>query len=375
LRYWVTEMHVDGFRFDLAAALAREFHEVNRLAAFFDLVNQDPVVSQVKLIAEPWDVGDGGYQVGGFPPLWTEWNGKYRDSVRDFWRGEPASLGEFASRFTGSSDLYEIDGRRPIASINFVTAHDGFTMTDLVSYNEKHNDANGEGNRDGESHNRSWNHGVEGPTEIGEINRLRERQKRNFLTTLLLSQGVPMISHGDELGRTQRGNNNVYGQDNELSWVDWADARHHDVLTVFTTALSRLRAAHPVFRRRRFFQGRPMPGEKAPDIAWLRRDGEPMTEADWTAQSGMTMTVFLNGQGIPERDALGEPIVDDSFLVLFNPLGEEVAFTLPPRAFSRAWTTVVDTADPLLVARKRTFRAAGTIDVAGHAMVVLKARP
>jgi isoamylase len=374
LRYWVTEMHVDGFRFDLAASLAREFHEVNRLAAFFDLVNQDPVVSQVKLIAEPWDVGDGGYQVGGFPPLWTEWNGKYRDSVRDFWRGEPASLGEFASRFTGSSDLYEIDGRRPIASINFVVAHDGFTLTDLVSYNGKHNEANGEDNRDGESHNRSWNCGVEGPTEDREVNVLRERQKRNFLATLLLSQGVPMIAHGDELGRTQGGNNNVYCQDNEISWVDWADARHHDVLTQFTAALNKLRADHPVFRRRRFFRGRPVPGTKVPDIAWLRRDGEPMTQQDWTAQSGMTMTVFLNGNGIWERDALGEPIVDDSFVLLFNPLGEKVTFTLPPRAYGRAWEIVVDTADPLLAARKRVTKAGGTLEVDGHSMTVLKCR-
>jgi len=374
LRYWVTEMHVDGFRFDLAAALAREFHEVNRLAAFFDLVNQDPVVSQVKLIAEPWDVGDGGYQVGGFPPLWTEWNGKYRDSVRDFWRGEPSSLGEFASRFTGSSDLYEIDGRRPIASINFVTAHDGFTLNDLVSYNEKHNQANGEGNNDGESHNRSWNCGAEGPTEDGDINALRERQKRNFLATLLLSQGVPMISHGDELGRTQQGNNNTYCQDNELAWVDWADARHHDVLTKFTAAVTKLRADHPVFRRRRFFQGRPLPGEKVPDIAWLRRDGEPMTQADWNTLGGMTMTVYLNGDGIPERDALGEPIADASFLLLFNPLGEQVTFTLPPKAFGRTWETVVDTADPLLASRRRIAKAGGAVGVGGHTMVVLRCR-
>ncbi|MEV8503615.1 glycogen debranching protein GlgX [Actinoplanes sp. NPDC051475] len=374
LRYWVTEMHVDGFRFDLAASLAREFHEVNRLAAFFDLVNQDPVVSQVKLIAEPWDVGDGGYQVGGFPPLWTEWNGKYRDTVRDFWRGEQASLGEFASRFTGSSDLYEIDGRRPIASINFVTAHDGFTLEDLVSYNDKHNDANGEHNRDGESHNRSWNCGAEGPTDDPEIIKLRERQKRNFLATLLLSQGVPMIAHGDELGRTQRGNNNVYAQDNELSWIDWTDARHHDVLTQFTRRLTKLRADHPIFRRRRFFTGEPAGDSKVPDIAWLRRDGEPMTAQEWTAQSGMTMTVFLNGHGIPERDALGEAITDASFLVLFNPLPENVTFTVPPRAYGRTWETVVDTADPLLANRKKTVRAAGTLDVGGHTMVVLRCR-
>ncbi|HET6529920.1 MAG TPA: glycogen debranching protein GlgX [Actinoplanes sp.] len=374
LRYWVTEMHVDGFRFDLASALAREFHEVNRLAAFFDLVNQDPVVSQVKLIAEPWDVGDGGYQVGGFPPLWTEWNGKYRDSVRDFWRGEPSSLGEFASRFTGSSDLYEIDGRRPIASINFVTAHDGFTLTDLVSYNGKHNDANGEGNADGESHNRSWNCGVEGPTDDSSVNTLRERQKRNFLATLLLSQGVPMISHGDELGRTQGGNNNVYCQDNEISWVDWPDARHHDLLTRFTARLNQLRADHPIFRRRRFFRGEPLPGSTVTDIAWLRRDGEPMTPADWTARTGMTMTGVLHGNGIPERDALGEPITDASFLVLFNPLGEQVTFTVPPVAYGRTWEIVVDTADPLLATRRKIIRASGTLDVGGHTMAVLKCR-
>ena len=374
LRYWVIEMHVDGFRFDLAAALAREFHEVDRLAAFFDLVNQDPIVSQVKLIAEPWDVGDGGYQVGGFPPLWTEWNGKYRDSVRDFWRGEPAGLGEFASRFTGSSDLYEVDGRRPLASINFVTAHDGFTLTDLVSYDDKHNDANGEDNRDGESHNRSWNCGVEGPTEDPGIVALRERQKRNFLATLLLSQGVPMISHGDELGRTQGGNNNVYCQDNETSWVDWADARNQDVLTRFVRQLTKLRAEHPIFRRRRFFTGDPVGDSKVPDIAWLRRDGEAMTEADWNTRSGMTMTVFLNGHGIPERDALGEEITDDSFLLLFNPLGDDVTFTLPGRDYGRTWEIVVNTADPLLAARRHTAKAGGRVDVPGHTLVVLRCR-
>ena len=374
LRYWVTEMHVDGFRFDLASTLAREFYDVDRLSTFFEVVQQDPIVGQVKLIAEPWDVGPGGYQVGNFPPNWTEWNGKYRDTVRDFWRGEPASLGEFASRFTGSSDLYEIDGRRPIASINFVTAHDGFTLTDLVSYNEKHNQANGEDNRDGDSHNRSWNCGTEGPTEDGEITALRERQKRNFLATLLLSQGVPMISHGDELGRTQRGNNNVYCQDNELSWVDWADARNNDVLTRFTAGLTALRAAHPIFRRRRFFHGGPVDGSKVPDLAWLRRDGAPMTEADWTTGMNSTMTVFLNGEGIPERDALGEPIVDQSFLLLFNPLGVGATFTLPDRVYGRSWETVVDTADPLLANRRRVTRAGGRLDVDAHTMVVLRCR-
>jgi glycogen operon protein len=377
LRYWVTEMHVDGFRFDLAAALAREFHEVNRLAAFFDLVNQDPIVSQVKLIAEPWDVGDGGYQVGGFPPLWTEWNGKYRDSVRDFWRGEPASLGEFASRFTGSSDLYEIDGRRPIASINFVTAHDGFTMNDLVSYNHKHNDANGEGNRDGESHNRSWNCGVEGPTDDAAIVALRERQKRNFLATLLLSQGVPMILHGDELSRSQSGNNNVYCQDNELSWVDWEDARQHDILTRFTAQVTRLRAEHPIFRRRRFFRGEPVVDSSVEDIAWLRQDGTRMTPQDWASGSVRTIMVFLNGNGIPERDALGEPILDDSFLVLFNPLPSTVTFTLPGKEYGQMWEIVVDTADPLLAkaATKRSnTKAGGRIQTVGHTLLVLKCR-
>ena len=375
LRYWVTEMHVDGFRFDLASALAREFHEVDRLAAFFDLVNQDPIVSQVKLIAEPWDVGDGGYQVGGFPPLWTEWNGKYRDTVRDFWRGEPASLGEFASRFTGSSDLYEADNRRPIASINFVTAHDGFTLDDLVSYNDKHNEANGEDNRDGESHNRSWNHGVEGPTDDPEVDALRERQKRNFLTTLLLSQGVPMIAHGDELGRTQQGNNNVYCQDNELSWVDWDDARDHDVLTVFTARLTALRAEHPIFRRQRFFQGRPIQRLQAwTDIAWLRPDGEPMTDEDWHADSPARHDVFLNGHGIPERDALGER--DRRRLVpaaVQRRPPRRPPSPCPTRATAGAWETVVDTADPLLAnARRRYPRPGSKLRLAPRSATVLQ---
>jgi isoamylase len=375
LRYWITDMHVDGFRFDLAAALAREFHEVNRLAAFFDLVNQDPVVSQVKLIAEPWDVGEGGYQVGGFPPLWTEWNGKYRDSVRDFWNGGPAGLGEFATRFSGSADLYEIDGRRPIASINFATAHDGFTLQDLVSYNGKHNEANGEDNRDGEDHNRSWNYGVEGPTDDLAVVRLRERQKRNFLATVLLSQGVPMLSHGDELSRSQQGNNNVYCQDNELSWVDWNEARHHDVLTNFIARLARLRADHPVFRRRRFFQGRPVPGSDVPDIAWLRPDGQPMTEPDWVTGTGKAVTVFLNGRGIVESDPLGEDIVDDSFLVLFNAMPHAVAFTLPGTEYGRMWEIVLDTADPLLATaarRGRNTQPDGRIRMTARSVLVLR---
>ncbi len=377
LRYWVIEMHVDGFRFDLAATLARELHEVDRLSAFFDLVNQDPVVSQVKLIAEPWDVGEGGYQVGGFPPLWTEWNGKYRDTVRDFWRGEPASLAEFASRFTGSSDLYEADGRRPYASINFVTAHDGFTLTDLVSYNDKHNEANGEGNHDGESHNRSWNHGVEGPTEGGAVIALRERQKRNMLATLMLSQGVPMIAHGDELGRTQDGNNNVYCQDNEISWIDWKDARVHEVMTDFTAQLASLRAAHPVFRRRRFFQGRPIRGSNIEDIAWLRPDGQQMSDEDWNVGVANAIAIFLNGQGIPERDALGERITDDSFLLLINAHHQSVMFTLPDEAYGRMWEIVVDTADPLLAkARRRQShtKPGGRLRVAARSLLVLRCR-
>jgi isoamylase len=377
LRYWVLDMHVDGFRFDLAATLAREFHEVDRLSAFFDLVNQDPVVSQVKLIAEPWDVGEGGYQVGGFPPLWTEWNGKYRDTVRDFWRGEPATLAEFASRFTGSSDLYEADGRRPIASINFVTAHDGFTLNDLVSYNHKHNDDNGEGNRDGESHNRSWNCGTEGPTENGKIIALRERQKRNMLTTLLLSQGVPMLAHGDELGRTQNGNNNVYCQDSEISWVDWEEARLNSVLTEFTAGLTRLRAAHPVFRRRRFFQGRPIRGSNIEDIAWLRPDGQQMSEEDWNVGFAKTVGIFLNGRGIPERDDLGERIVDDSFLLLVNAHHRQITFTLPDKTYGESWEVTVDTADPLLAAARRKQRDAvpgGRMRVPARAMLVLRCR-
>ena len=375
LRYWVTEMHVDGFRFDLAAALAREFHEVDRLSAFFDLVNQDPIVSQVKLIAEPWDVGEGGYQVGGFPPLWTEWNGKYRDTVRDFWRGEPASLGEFALRFTGSSDLYEADNRRPIASINFVTAHDGFTLEDLVSYNEKHNEANGEDNNDGERHNRSWNHGIEGPTDDSDIHSLRERQKRNILSTLLLSQGVPMISHGDELSRSQRGNNNVYCQDNELSWIDWEDAREHEVLTEFTARLAALRAEHPVFRRKRFFQGRPIHGSSSTDIAWLRPDGQNMTDDDWSNDHMSAIAIYLSGHGIPDRNELGERVVDDSFLLLINASHQTSTFTLPDRTFGQAWERVVDTADPLLAGSRRHHHVAGARQrVPARTMHVLQCR-
>ncbi len=344
LRYWVLEMHVDGFRFDLAATLAREFYDVDRLAAFFELVQQDPVVSQVKLIAEPWDIGPGGYQVGNFPPQWTEWNGKYRDTVRDFWRGEPATLGEFASRLTGSADLYEHDGRRPVASINFVTAHDGFTLRDLVSYNEKHNEANGEDGNDGESHNRSSNFGVEGPTDDPGILTMRARQQRNFIATLLLSQGVPMLLHGDELGRTQQGNNNGYAQDNALTWVDW---EHVDQpLVEFTAALARLRREHPTFRRSRFFDGRPVlrEDERIPDIVWLRPDGTVMEPSDWDSGFGRAIGVFLNGNGIRERDRRGEDITDKHFIVLFNAGDDEVDFTLPDVDFSPRWDVLVDTA-------------------------------
>ena len=345
LRYWVLEMHVDGFRFDLASALAREFYDVDKLSTFFELVQQDPTISQVKLIAEPWDIGPGGYQVGNFPPQWTEWNGKYRDTVRDFWRGESATLGEFASRLTGSADLYEHDGRRPVASINFVTAHDGFTLADLVSYNEKHNDANGESNNDGESHNRSWNGGVEGPTDDPAIQTLRARQQRNFLATLLLSQGVPMVLHGDELGRTQHGNNNTYAQDSELSWVHWDAA--DTPLTEFVSAIARLRSQHPTFRRARFFDGRPVrrgEGEALPDIVWLTPAGDEMVPDDWGSGFGRAIGVFLNGQGIRERDARGEQITDLSFILYFNAHDESVDFTVPSEEYSAQWETVVDTA-------------------------------
>lgn len=345
LRYWVLEMHVDGFRFDLASTLAREFYEVDRLATFFELVQQDPVVSQVKLIAEPWDVGPGGYQVGNFPPQWTEWNGKYRDTVRDFWRGEPQALGEFASRLTGSADLYEHSGRRPVASINFVTAHDGFTLRDLVSYNEKHNEANGEDNNDGESHNRSSNMGVEGPTDDPEVRTRRAQQQRNFIATLLLSQGVPMLLHGDELGRTQGGNNNGYAQDNEITWVDWSSVDHP--LIEFTAALARLRKEHPTFRRSRFFDGRPVKmeeGDNIPDVVWLRPDGTLMQPEDWDSGFGRAVGVFLNGQGIRERDRRGETISDDHFLVLFNAGDEPVDFHVPAIQYSPEWDVYVDTA-------------------------------
>ena len=372
LRYWVLEMHVDGFRFDLASTLARELHDVDRLSAFFDLVQQDPVVSQVKLIAEPWDVGEGGYQVGNFPGLWTEWNGKYRDTVRDFWRGEPATLGEFASRLTGSSDLYEATGRRPGASINFVIAHDGFTLRDLVSYNEKHNEANGEDNNDGESHNRSWNCGVEGPTDDPEILDLRGRQSRNILATLLLSQGTPMIAHGDEIGRTQRGNNNVYCQDSELSWMDWSLAETNADLLEFTRNVIAMRRKHPVFRRRRFFEGKPIrSGDQTRDIAWLTPAGEEMTLEDWDSGFGKALAVYLNGEGIHEPNYRGERVVDDSFILCFNAHSDELQFEAPDSVYGSHWSVVLDTSVPTGVS-DATLPADGSITVPARSLLVLR---
>jgi isoamylase len=340
LRYWVEEMHVDGFRFDLAATLARELHDVDRLSAFFDIIQQDPVVRRVKLIAEPWDVGEGGYQVGNFPPLWSEWNGKYRDTVRDYWRGEDRTLGDFANRITGSSDLYALTGRVPSASINFVTAHDGFPLADLVSYNEKHNEANGEDNRDGESYNRSWNCGVEGPTNDPQVLALRRRLRRNFLATLMLSQGIPMLLGGDEIGRTQRGNNNAYCQDSEISWFDWQAA--DEQLLAFTAELIALRRKHPVFRRRRWFLGRPIHGAGVQDIGWCKPDGGEMSESDWREGQAKSLGVFLNGSAIQTLDARGEPVVDDSFYLAFNASSEPLPFRLPDGA-AWGWITMLDT--------------------------------
>jgi glycogen operon protein len=369
LRYWIVDMHVDGFRFDLAATLARQFHDVDRLSAFFDLIQQDPVVSQVKLIAEPWDLGHGGYQVGNFPPLWSEWNGKYRDTVRDFWRGEDQTLSEMAYRFTGSSDLYESGGRRPSASVNFVTAHDGFTLADLTSYNEKHNEANQEGNTDGESHNRSWNSGAEGPTDDPGILELRARQRRNFLATLLLSQGIPMILGGDEMGRSQGGNNNAYCQDNETSWFDWENL--DGTLVAFTTRMVALRRDHPVFRRRRWFQGRPLHGKGIADLAWFRPDGTEMEEQDWESGFAKSMAVFLNGDAIATTDARGARVVDDSFLVVFNAHHDDVDFTLPPDRFSSRWVKVVDTADAF--SEGEQLKAGDSLEVPGRSLAVLRA--
>ncbi len=374
LRYWVLDMHVDGFRFDLAATLARELHDVDRLSSFFDIIQQDPVISQVKLIAEPWDVGEGGYQVGNFPPLWSEWNGKYRDTVREYWRGdwrgEDQTLGDFAYRLTGSSDLYATTGRRPSASINFITAHDGFTLRDLVSYNEKHNEANGEENRDGESHNRSWNCGVEGDTDDPEVNALRARQQRNFLATLFLSQGIPMLLGGDEMGRTQGGNNNAYCQDNEVSWFDWENVDTE--LLEYTARLIALRREHPVFRRRRWFLGTRIHGEGVRDIAWFRPDGELMGNEDWQTGFAKSLGVFLNGDAITSLDARGDQVVDDSFCVLFNGYHEAIPFRLPPHPnWGERWVKVLDTSKPV-PAEGEEVAAGGEIPVEGRAVVVLR---
>jgi glycogen operon protein len=344
LRYWIVEMRVDGFRFDLASTLARELHEVNRLSAFFDIIHQDPTISQVKLIAEPWDVGEGGYQVGKFPQDWAEWNGKYRDCMRDYWRGADSMLGEFALRFTGSQDLYQNDYRRPTASVNFITAHDGFTLEDLVSYNEKHNEANGENNMDGENHNRSWNCNVEGPTDDPAILKLRKKQKRNFITTLFLSQGVPMLLAGDELGRTQRGNNNAYCQDNEISWLDWEKADYEFLR--YTKKVIKLVKEHPAFCRRGWFQGQPIRGIGVEDIAWFLPSGEEMSEEHWKNDFAKSLGIFLNGRGLRAVGVTGEPIIDDSFYLIFNAHHEPLDFKLPGMRYGKHWKKILDTSEP-----------------------------
>jgi glycogen operon protein len=370
LRYWILDMHVDGFRFDLAAALARGLHEVDRLSSFFDLIHQDPVINQVKLIAEPWDVGEGGYHVGNFPPQWSEWNGRYRDSVRDYWRSEDQTLADFASRLTGSSDLYAWSGRRPSASINFITAHDGFTLADLVAYDHKHNEANEEDNRDGEAHNRSWNSGVEGPTDDTAILDVRATRRRSMLTTLLLSQGVPMLLGGDEIGRTQGGNNNAYAQDNELSWFDWSAVDQE--LLAFVRRLIRFRADHPIFRRRRWFEGQPIHGAGVHDMNWFRPDGSEMTEDDWAVGHARSLAVFLNGNAITARGPKGEPIIDDSFLMAFNAAGEPIMFTLPSGLGGTDWEVEVDTSTAS--SRGTEVSANDKLQVAPWAVVLLRRR-
>ncbi|BAU12063.1 glycogen debranching protein GlgX [Leptolyngbya sp. NIES-3755] len=372
LRYWVTEMHVDGFRFDLASALARELYEVDNLASFFDIIHQDPILADVKLIAEPWDIGDGGYQVGNFPVLWSEWNGRYRDEMRDFWRGQDGKLGEFGYRFTGSPDLYQLNGRRPHASINFLTAHDGFTLRDLVSYNEKHNQANGEENRDGESHNRSWNCGIEGETDDAEVLSLRERQQRNMMSTLMLSQGIPMIVMGDEMGRTQSGNNNAYCQDNELSWLDWELCDRNEDLLNFTRELIHFRHEHPVFRRQRWFQGQAIHGSSVSDIAWFNLDGNDMTCEQWCNGYSKAIAVFLNGNELPDRGPKGGRIRDNSFLLLFNAHWDMLEFVLPARLRQRKWSAVINTKEPRFVTEKITFSGTKTVPVMGRSLVVLQ---
>jgi glycogen operon protein len=371
LRYWILEMHVDGFRFDLASTLARELHEVDRLGSFFDIIHQDPVISQVKLIAEPWDIGEGGYQVGNFPPGWAEWNGKYRDCMRDYWRGADSMLSEFALRFTGSPDLYKEGYRKPTASINFITAHDGFTLQDLFSYNEKHNEANGENNQDGESHNRSWNCGAEGPTDDTNIIALRNQQKRNFLTTLFLSQGVPMLVSGDELGKSQSGNNNAYCQDNEISWINW-QAEDKDLLS-FTQKLIHFQHAHPVFCRRRWFKGRPIQGSGVEDIAWFLPDGNSMNEENWNHDFAKSLGIFLNGKAIPSDGPKGEPITDNNFYIVFNAYEEELPYVLPSEEFGSAWIKVIDTHENFFEEKGgQSFAPGDIIKVQGRSVVVLK---
>ncbi|HVR94479.1 MAG TPA: glycogen debranching protein GlgX [Casimicrobiaceae bacterium] len=375
LRYWVTEMHVDGFRFDLASALARELHDVNRLGAFFDILRQDPVLSRVKLIAEPWDLGEGGYQVGNFPPGWAEWNDKYRDTMRAYWKGDGGLIGEFSRRLTGSSDLYGRHGRLPHASINFITAHDGFTLDDLVSYNEKHNEANLEENRDGNNNNLSWNCGVEGPTDDPAINALRARQKRNMLATLLLSQGVPMLVAGDEIGRTQNGNNNAYCQDNGLSWLDWGHDPERAKLRDFVRRMVHLRRTHPVFRRRHFFQGRPLHGSEAKDIVWLKPDGSEMTAEEWNQDFARCLGVYLAGSALTEVDARGQRVVDDDFVVLFNAHHDPVPFRLPAKTLAPhgdgQWQAIVDTARDDGLAPDGVFEAESTYPLEGRSLVLL----
>ncbi len=372
LRYWILEMHVDGFRFDLASALAREFYDVDNLAGFFDIVHQDPVIADVKLIAEPWDLGTGGYQVGNFPLLWSEWNGKYRDTVRDFWRGEDRTLAEFAYRFTGSSDLYETNGRSPYASINFITAHDGFTLNDLVSYNEKHNEANGEDNRDGESHNRSWNCGIEGETDDPEVLQLREQQRRNFLVTLILSQGIPMLVSGDEMGRTQKGNNNAYCQDNEISWLDWDLVEGNTELLDFSRQLIYFRRKHPVFQRCKWFQGRAIYGNTVSDIGWFNPDGGEMTEEQWNAGFAKAIGVFLNGEEITTPGPQGQRIIDESFLLFFNAHYELVEFALPLGLEDRNWEVVIDTKEPKFIEPGNIYTADKSVPVTGRSLVLLR---
>src|SRR3569833_3220158 len=369
LRYWILEMHVDGFRFDLAATLARELHEVNQLSAFFDIIHQDPVISQVKLIAEPWDIGEGGYQVGKIPPGRGEWNGKYRDSVRDYWNGTEGMLGEFANRITGSADLYA-DYRRPTASINFITAHDGFTLPDLVSYNERHNEANGEDNNDGESHNRSSNYGTEGPTDDPMINELRKRQKRNFLATLFLSLGVPMLLAGDEIGRTQQGNNNSYCQDNEISWVDWENADKE--LFEFTSKLIHLRRNHAAFSRKSWFRGEPVKRNGIEDIAWFQPDGSQMSSEHWDQHFAKSIAVFLNGQGLHAVNSEGEKVDDDNFYILFNASEHAVEYKLPDEHYAKDWRIIFDTARYTQEEGKNLYKAKVKIKIDGRSVILLQ---